>query len=114
MARHLTIICSSSVPPGIRGALTQWLLEVLPGIFLGTITTRVRNELWNTLVEALQESPNAYAVLVHHATNEQGYTLHQTGNHAYQVEDFMGLQLITRQHKQAPARLFTDLPDPTW
>ena len=33
-------------PKSLRGALSRWLMEVRPGVFLGNPSQRVRDELW--------------------------------------------------------------------
>ena len=58
--------------------------------------------------------PGAYAALVEAANTEQGYRIRTTGHHPYAVEDFDGIQLVTRQHKQAPPTMMGPLPDPSW
>lgn len=114
MTGSVHVLATSSVPPGIRGALNQWYLEVLPGMFVGRVTSRIRDELWTTLAIALREEDAGYAVSIHTAATEQGFVLLQVGDHPYQVEDFAGLQLIARRHQTAPAGTFPGLPDPTW
>ena len=106
MAGSLHIICTSSVPQGIRGALNQWYLELLPGFFVARVRSRVREEIWSLIVDALISDDDAYAVSVHSGETEQGFILRQVGDHPYQVEDFDGLQLVARRHKEAPAGLF--------
>lgn len=112
MARSLSVLCSSSVPPGIRGALTLWYLEVLPGIFVGSVTTRVREEVWEILSTALADEGIGFAVSVHAQPTEQGFVMRSVGDHPYQVEDFGGLQLIVRQHRTASAEVLEGLLSP--
>jgi CRISPR-associated protein Cas2 len=110
---RLVVLATSRVPPGSRGALTQWYVEVLPGILVGSVTKHVRDELWTTLVRGLA-GDRAYAVEVTSAPTDQGYTLRTLGDHPYKVEDFHGLMLVTRHHKKASAGVLQGLPDPTW
>ncbi|GAA4579109.1 hypothetical protein GCM10023100_57010 [Actinocorallia cavernae] len=43
----MTVIVLANCPPGLRGFLTRWLLEVSPGVFLGSPSARVRDILWD-------------------------------------------------------------------
>lgn len=96
----LSILATSCVPPGIRGALNQWMLEVLPGVFVGRPSARIRDQLWDALSMALLGQPGTYAAWITHAETEQGFTIKRVGDHRYSVEDYAGLQLITVRHSQ--------------
>lgn len=87
----MTVISATAVPDHLRGALTRWLLEVTPTLYIGTISARVRTELWNSLTDCLTEGS---AVLVYPAANEQGFTLHTAGPQRRDPLDFDGLTLI--------------------
>ena len=36
-------------PPSLRGALALWLVEIAPCTYVGEVTARVRNRLWNRI-----------------------------------------------------------------
>lgn len=114
MSRSLAVLATSSVPVGVRGALTQWYLEVLPGIFVGTPTARVRDLLWKSLCDGLALDENGYAALIQESNTEQRFTIRTTGAHPYRIEDFGGLLLVARQHRDPTAGPLERLPDPTW
>lgn len=94
----LCVITSSSVPPGVRGALNQWLIEVLPGVYVGRPTARIREYLWDALVAALAGEEKPYAALITQADTEQGYVARTVGEFRYELVDFDGLQLVTVEH----------------
>ncbi len=112
----LCVLSTSCVPPGIRGALNQWMIEVLPGIFVGRPSRRVRDHLWVSLVDAFEGEDGPYAALIHQSDCEQGYRIEKVGDHRYAVTDFDGLQLITVRHRsgEAPFDPLEELPDPSW
>jgi CRISPR-associated protein Cas2 len=87
----MTVISATAVPDHLRGALTRWLLEVTPTLYIGTISARIRTELWNSLTDCLTEGS---AVLAYPAANEQGFTLHTAGPQRRDPLDFDGLTLI--------------------
>lgn len=94
------MLATSRVPRGIRGALNQWMVEVLPGVYVGRPSARVRGHLWEALVDAFEfEEDSPYAALIYHAESEQGFTIERIGEHRYEVADFDGLQLVTVRHQ---------------
>ncbi|MBB5874343.1 CRISPR-associated protein Cas2 [Allocatelliglobosispora scoriae] len=47
----MTVIVLTACPAGLRGNLTQWLLELSAGVYVGHISARVRQRLWSRVVE---------------------------------------------------------------
>lgn len=88
----MTILILSACPTGLRGHLTRWLLEVAPGVFLGRVTARVRDELWKRVSWDMKDGR---ALLVFSAQNEQRFRMKSYG-HAWKPVDFDGLTLIRR------------------
>ncbi|MGW4378969.1 type I-E CRISPR-associated endoribonuclease Cas2e [Kitasatospora sp. NPDC004531] len=95
----LTVLSVTAVPDHLRGALTRWLLEVTPQLYVGTISAKVREELWTSVSHCIADG---VAVLVHPAANEQGFTLRTAGPQRRRPVDFDGLLLIA-QARAAPA-----------
>jgi len=88
--------------------MNQWLIEVLPGIFVGRVNARVRDVLWESLSEAISMSgDNEYAAYIVQENSEQGYSFQTAGYHRYRVEDFAGLQLISVLHNTRQESLDT-------
>lgn len=93
----MVVITLTNCPPALRGDLTLWLPEVDTGVFVGRVSARVRERLWERIVEHVKEGR---VVMVYSARNEQGleFRVHQ-GN--WLPIDFDGLQLMMRP---APAK----------
>jgi CRISPR-associated protein Cas2 len=88
----MTVIIVTRVTPALRGTLTRWLLEVHPGVFVGSISTRVRARLW----ELVQNRRRLGAcTLIARSTREQGFTIETAGDPRRRVVDFDGLQLLS-------------------
>jgi CRISPR-associated protein Cas2 len=88
---NMVVIKTTEVPDHIRGALTRWLTEPAPGLYVGTISTRVRDELWKIVAASVG---TGHAVCIHPDDNEQRYTLHTAGERRRLVFDSDGLQLV--------------------
>ncbi|MGW4492843.1 type I-E CRISPR-associated endoribonuclease Cas2e [Streptomyces sp. NPDC004376] len=103
----MTVIILTHCPAGLRGFLTRWLLEISPGVFLGSPSVRVRDILWN---EVRTYSGQGRALLAHTTDNEQGFTF-RTHDHAWHPTDHEGLTLL---HRPAPPvqRRAGDIPSP--
>jgi CRISPR-associated protein Cas2 len=43
----MIVIATTAVPDHVRGALSRWLIEPAPGLYVGTVSARVRDELWS-------------------------------------------------------------------
>ncbi|AXK35596.1 type I-E CRISPR-associated endoribonuclease Cas2 [Streptomyces armeniacus] len=88
----MTVIILANCPAGLRGFLTRWLLELSPGVFLGSPSARVREILW---AEVRQYSGQGRALLAYQTDNEQGFTF-ETHDHAWHPIDHEGLTLLRR------------------
>ncbi|MGW5788079.1 type I-E CRISPR-associated endoribonuclease Cas2e [Streptomyces sp. NPDC003757] len=87
----MLVIATTAVPDHLRGALSRWTSEVVPGIFVGSVSARVRDQLWQAVSETVGDGA---AVLVHPAPTEQGYAIRTAGSRRRVPEDFDGLTLI--------------------
>ncbi|MFC5186057.1 type I-E CRISPR-associated endoribonuclease Cas2e [Actinomadura harenae] len=87
----MTVIATTAVPDHLRGALTRWMIEPMPGLYAGTLSARVREELWSAVTATIGDGA---AVLLHPDDNEQGFTLHTAGERRRVPIDLDGLTLI--------------------
>ncbi|MGW2476867.1 type I-E CRISPR-associated endoribonuclease Cas2e [Streptomyces sp. NPDC001665] len=92
----MIVISATAVPDHLRGALTRWLLEVTPELYVGTVSARVRDELWAAVTACTHDG---LAVLAHPADNEQGFQLRTAGTRRREPLDFDGLTLIAFKHE---------------
>ncbi|MFB9968329.1 type I-E CRISPR-associated endoribonuclease Cas2e [Sinosporangium siamense] len=85
------MISTTAIPDHVGGALSRWLIEPCPGLFVGTVSARVRDELWSIVSASIGDG---LAVLIHPADTEQGFAMRTAGRRRRHVIDFDGLQLI--------------------
>ncbi|GAA0901024.1 type I-E CRISPR-associated endoribonuclease Cas2e [Streptomyces thermoalcalitolerans] len=95
----MTVIVLTNCPAGLRGFLTRWLLEISPGVFLGSPTARVRDILWE---EVRRYRGQGRALLAYQTDNEQGFTF-ATHEHAWHPTDHEGVTLLHRPSLRTPA-----------
>jgi CRISPR-associated protein Cas2 len=87
----MVVISTTAIPAHVGGALSRWLIEPTPGLYVGTVSARVRDELWSAVSASVGEG---IAVLIHPADTEQGFAIRTAGRRRRHVIDLDGLQLI--------------------
>lgn len=92
----IVLICTN-VRPSLRGELSRWMIEADAGVFVGNVSGRVRDRLWNKVVEELQEGT---AILVHSASTEQGFAVRCHGAPNRTPVDYDGLVLMRFQTRR--------------
>jgi len=94
----MTVVILEAAPPGLRGLFTRWMVEPAPGVFVGTISPRVRDLLWSQVRLMIRDG---YATIIYKAQTEQGFRLDTYGAPRREVLDCDGIQLIRflRRHK---------------
>ena len=81
--------------PGLKGHVTRWLSEVGTGVYLGTLSARVRDRLWQRIGAEIGEGG---AVMIQPAPTEQGYSVRTVGTLPYTFEDFEGIVLAKKRN----------------
>ncbi len=87
----MTVIITENVTTRLRGELTNWMLELKPGVFVGKLSALVREKLWEKVKGALKSGG---AILIQTKNNEQKFEIKMEGNCSRELVDFDGLQLI--------------------
>ncbi|MFK3984475.1 type I-E CRISPR-associated endoribonuclease Cas2e [Micromonospora sp. NPDC050397] len=88
----MTVIILTACPEGLRGHLTQWLLEISAGVYVGHVNARIRQRLWAKVIE--MAGPGR-AILVHEQPGEQrlSFLVH---DHHWTPVDLDGITLMRR------------------
>jgi len=108
----MMMIVLQNVPKKLHGELTRWMLEPSPGVFIGHVSARVRDFLWD---KCKAECNNGSVVQAWNTNNEQHFTMRMDGNTKRSVIDMEGLQLVYIPNNTIPltkteANLETELP----
>jgi len=86
----LTVV-TENIPPRLRGRLAIWLLEVRAGVYIGEVSRRTREMIWEQL-EAGHEDGNV--VMAWASNNESGYEFQTLGPNRRMPIDYDGLRLV--------------------
>ncbi|MCG2797418.1 MAG: type I-E CRISPR-associated endoribonuclease Cas2e [Cellulomonas sp.] len=96
----MIVIVLTAVPAGLRGVLTRWLLEIGPGVFVGHVSTRVRDHIWDRVVDGVGRGR---AIMVFSKRSEQRLDFRVHG-HEWTPVDHDGVSLMLRPSSDRPRR----------
>lgn len=88
----MTVIILTACPPGLRGYLTQWLLEISAGVYVGHINVKIRARLWARVVD--MAGPGR-AMMVYQTHGEQRLSF-EVHDHHWTPVDLDGVTLMRR------------------
>ncbi|MGB0664193.1 MAG: type I-E CRISPR-associated endoribonuclease Cas2e [Pontibacterium sp.] len=87
----MLVVVTEAVPNRLRGRLAVWLLEVRAGVYVGDVSRKVREMIWQQ-VDTLAEDGN---VVMAWATNtESGFDFVTYGKNRRMPVDLDGLRLV--------------------
>ena len=66
----MIVLSVSACPVSLKGDLSRWLFEVDTGVFVGRVSARVREHIWERVVS---DCKSGHAVLVYATRSEQGF-----------------------------------------
>ncbi|WP_140724760.1 MULTISPECIES: type I-E CRISPR-associated endoribonuclease Cas2e [Gammaproteobacteria] len=92
------VVVTENVPPRLRGRLAIWLLEVRAGVYVGDVSKRVREMIWQQL-EAGYEDGNV--VMAWASTSESGFDFQTLGANRRMPIDYDGLRLVAFEPQAA-------------
>ena len=88
----MIVLHLSACPAGIRGDVTKWLMEISTGIYVGQLSQRAREALWERVCK---HTGTGSAIMVYSARNEQGFS-YRVHNTQWQPVDIDGITLMRR------------------
>lgn len=99
----MIVVCLSDCPPKVRGDITQWLMEVNTGVYVGNLSARVRDELWERICKNIG---SGRATMVFSAAGEQKMRFY-VHNTPWEAVDYDGLTFMRRP---LPGQVAGELP----
>jgi CRISPR-associated protein Cas2 len=88
----MLVIVLESAPPRLRGRLAVWLLEVRAGVYVGNPSKRVREMIWQNVVEGIE---NGNAVISWTTNTEAGFDFDTCGTNRRVPCDLDGIKLVS-------------------
>jgi CRISPR-associated protein Cas2 len=88
----MIVIVVENVPPRLRGRLGLWLVEVRAGVYVGKVSRRVREMIWDNLERGVDEGN---AVMVWSSNTESGFDFLTLGANRRIPVEMDGIKLVS-------------------
>lgn len=88
----MLVIVVENVPPRLRGRLAIWLLEIRAGVYIGRVSGRTRELIWQSVEAGIEDGS---AVMAWAAPNSTGFDFLTLGADRRIPADFDGLKLVS-------------------
>lgn len=85
-------IVVENVPPRLRGRLAIWLLEVRAGVYVGNVSRRIREMIWEQIECGIDEGN---AVMVWSTNTESGFDFLTLGANRRIPVEMEGVKLVS-------------------
>ncbi len=96
----MLVIVVENAPPRLRGRLAIWLLEIRAGVYIGRVSGRTRELIWQSVEAGLEDGS---AVMAWAAPNSTGFDFLTLGKDRRIPTDFDGLKLVSFLPPDTPA-----------
>ena len=88
----MLVIVVENAPPRLRGRLAIWLLEVRAGVYVGDLSRRIREMIWETVTKGI-EAGNA--VMAWTTNTESGFDFLTCGTNRREPVEMDGIKLVS-------------------
>ncbi len=88
----MLVIVVENVPPRLRGRLGLWLVEVRAGVYVGTVSRRVREMIRDNLEQGVDEGS---AVMAWSSNTESGFDFLTMGANRRIPVEMDGIKLVS-------------------
>lgn len=88
----MLVIVVENVPLRLRGRLAIWLLEVRAGVYVGKVSRRVREMIWDTIERGIDEGN---AVMAWSTNTESGFDFLTMGANRRIPVEMDGIKLVS-------------------
>ena len=85
-------IVAENAPPRLRGRLALWLLEVRAGVYVGKVSRRTREMIWDTVEKGIE---GGNAVMVWTTNSESGFDFLTLGANRRIPVEMDGIKLVS-------------------
>lgn len=87
----MLVIVLENAPPRLRGRMAVFLIEVRAGVYVGDVSRRLREKLWEYVEAGLEEGN---AIMAWSTNTESGFDFLTLGPNRRQPVDYEGLKLV--------------------
>ena len=94
----MTTVVVESVPVRLRGRLAVFLVEVRAGVFVGNVSRRVREKLWEYICVDIEDGN---VVMAWSTNTESGFDFQTVGENRRIPVEYDGLRLVAFKPRDA-------------
>ena len=94
----MMVLILESVPSGLRGEISRWLIEPKVGVFVGKVSAMVRDKLWQ---KACKSAKGGGVTIIYSTNNEQGFIIRSYGDTSRTIVDWEGILLVRMDNKKS-------------
>lgn len=88
----MLVIVAENAPPRLRGRLALWLLEIRAGVYVGKVSRRVREMIWDTVEKGIGDGN---AVMAWTTNSESGFDFETLGANRRIPVEMDGVKLVS-------------------
>ena len=88
----MVVVVTENVPPRLRGRLAIWLLEVRAGVYVGSVSQKVRDMIWK---QSQQLCGDGNVVMAWQTNHESGFEFKTFGENSRQPIEMDGIRLVS-------------------
>lgn len=88
----MLVIVVENAPPRLRGRLAVWLLEIRAGVYVGKVSRRVREMLWQTVRSGIMDGN---AIMAWTTNTESGFDFETWGANRRIPVELDGVKLVS-------------------
>ncbi len=88
----MLVIVVENAPPRLRGRLAVWLLEIRAGVYVGNLSRRIREMIWDQIGKGIGEGN---AIMAWSTNTESGYDFLTLGPNRRIPKEMDGIKLVS-------------------
>lgn len=88
----MLVIVTENIPSRLRGRLGLWLVEVRAGVYVGDVSRRVREMIWENLEKGIEDGN---VVMAWTSNNESGFDFLTLGVNRRIPVEMDGIKLVS-------------------
>jgi CRISPR-associated protein Cas2 len=86
----MVVLILERAAPALRGEITRWLIQPQAGVFVGWLSARVRDLLWQRIMASASKGAGT---MIYSDDTEQGFSVRSFGHPSKVIQDFEGIFL---------------------
>jgi len=88
----MMVIVVENAPQRLRGRLAIWLIEIRAGVYVGKVSRRIREMIWNQIGTGIE---NGNAVMAWSTNTESGFDFETVGKNRRVPVEMDGVKLVS-------------------